>query len=182
MSLPTLFAALSFAARKHRDQRRKGSSASPYVNHVIDVVTILTAEGGVSDEAMLVAAIMHDTVEDTDTTFDELAAAFGQAVSALVREMTDDKALPKLERKQFQVTHAPDASAEAKQIKIADKIANVRDVATNPAAGWSLDRRREYLDWSERVVAGCRGVNARLDQAFDETLRQARQVLEAPLE
>lgn len=170
----SLFYALSFAARRHGPQKRKDPEKTPYINHVIDVATILAVDGNVSDETILVAAILHDTVEDTDTTFDELTAEFGEIASELVSEMTDDKTLPKAERKRLQVLHAPEASDAAKQIKIADKIANVRDVAHRPGAGWSLDRRREYIDWSDEVVAGCRGVNARLDKAFDAAARQAR--------
>lgn len=173
----SLLRALSFAARKHRDQRRKGEEASPYVNHVIDVVTILACEGGVTDEDLLVAAILHDTVEDTATTFDELAAEFGPAVASLVREVTDDKSLPKATRKTLQIEHAPASSPLAKQLKIADKIANVRDICTSPPKDWSRERRTEYFEWAERVVGGCRGANAKLDAVFDNALRDARATL-----
>jgi len=174
---PTFLSALAFAARKHRNQRRKDIEGTPYLNHVIEVVEALVRDGGVTDEAMLVAALLHDTVEDTDTTFEEIEAAFGGDVAALVREMTDDKSLPKLERKRLQVEHAPHASRRAKQLKVADKICNIRDVAASPPSHWPLDRRRNYLDWAERVVVGCRGVNAHLDAAFDEALARARATL-----
>jgi (p)ppGpp synthase/HD superfamily hydrolase len=172
-----LFKALSFAARKHRGDTRKDSSRTPYVNHVIEVAACLACEGAVTDEALLTAAVLHDTVEDTPTTLEELSAEFGSDVAELVREMTDDKSLPKQRRKDLQVDHAPSASPRAKQLKIADKICNVRDVANNPAEGWALERRTDYLDWAEKVVAGCRGVNHRLDQAFDAAIARARDVL-----
>jgi guanosine-3',5'-bis(diphosphate) 3'-pyrophosphohydrolase len=172
-----LLGALAFAAEKHSRQRRKDSEASPYINHPIAVATVLAAEAGVSDEAVLLAAVLHDTVEDTETTFEELERRFGRTVRDLVAEVTDDKSLPKQERKDLQVAHARAASAGARQIKIADKICNIRDIAESPPADWPLDRKREYLVWAERVVEGCRGVNPRLDAAFDGALSKARRVL-----
>ena len=166
--------ALTFAAEKHRNQRRKDADASPYINHPIAVASVLATEAAVSDEATLLAALLHDTVEDTGTTLQELEQLFGTEVAALVGEMSDDKSLPKETRKQLQVEHAPGASPKAKRLKIADKICNIRDVAENPPAGWSLDRRREYLDWTERVVAGCRETDPVLEALFDRALRDAR--------
>lgn len=174
-----LLAALQFAAHKHRDQRRKDVAASPYINHPIEVATILATRGGVADPATLVAAILHDTIEDTETTPAELEAAFGTEVRDLVLEVTDDKRLPKADRKRLQVEHAPLSSVKARLVKLGDKIANVRDVAAAPPADWSLERRRAYLDWTARVVAGCRGTNAELEQFYDETLDSARAALEA---
>ena len=136
-----LLTALSFAADRHRDQRRKGAEASPYINHPIAVATVLATEGGVLDDEMLVAAILHDTVEDTKTTPAELHELFGPNVAALVRELTDDKSLPKQVRKQLQIEHAPQSSVRAKQLKIADKICNIRDVARTPPSatcGWQI--------------------------------------------
>jgi len=166
--------ALGFAAEKHRNQRRKDADASPYINHPIAVAAVLATEAGVTDEATLLAALLHDTVEDTETNLQELEQLFGAEVAALVGEMSDDKSLPKEMRKQLQVEHAPGASPKAKRLKIADKICNIRDVAENPPARWSLDRRRGYLDWAERVVAGCRGNDSGLEALFDRALRDAR--------
>ena len=174
MNVVTLLAAFEFAADKHRNQRRKDAKASPYVNHVIAVTRILAAEGGVDDDATLVAAVLHDTVEDTDTTFDELTTRFGATVSDLVREMTDDKTLEKAVRKQHQIDHAPGASALAKQLKIADKIANIRDITTGPPVDWPRERKLEYFSWAEQVVAGCRGINPELERAFDEAVAMGR--------
>jgi guanosine-3',5'-bis(diphosphate) 3'-pyrophosphohydrolase len=172
-----LLKAVAFAADKHRHQRRKDAEASPYINHPIAVATVLAAEGDVSDEGTLVAAALHDTVEDTQTTIEELEEHFGAEVAHLVREMTDDKSLEKAERKRLQIEHARKLSVRAKQLKIADKICNVRDVTDTPPADWPLQRRRDYLIWSEQVVAGCRGVNAKLDQAFDQTINRAKSKL-----
>jgi len=172
-----LLGALAFAAEKHSRQRRKDSEASPYINHPIAVATVLAAEGGVTDEAVLLAAVLHDTVEDTETSFDELEERFGRAVRDLVAEVTDDKSLPKQERKHLQIAHARSATPGARQIKIADKICNIRDIASSPPADWTLDRKHEYLEWAERVVDGCRGVNPRLDTAFDRALTKARRTL-----
>jgi (p)ppGpp synthase/HD superfamily hydrolase len=179
MNIARFLKALEFAAAKHRRQRGKDAENSPYINHPIAVAAVLAVEGGVSDEATLIAAILHDTVEDTPTTFRELDENFGAEVTGLVRELTDDKSLEKAERKRLQIEHAPHASPRAKEIKIADKICNVRNLVDSPPADWTLQRRREYVAWSEQVVAGCRGVNAKLDAAFDEAIRRATAVMSA---
>ena len=130
--------------------------------------------GGVADLCTLVAAVLHDTVEDTETTPEDVEGLFGAEVRALVDEVTDDKSLPKAKRKRLQIEHAPSLSLHAKEIKIADKISNILDITHNPPAGWSPKRKREYLEWADKVVAGCRGVNQGLDRWFDEVLRDAR--------
>jgi guanosine-3',5'-bis(diphosphate) 3'-pyrophosphohydrolase len=162
--------AVSFAGEKHRNQRRKDLEATPYINHPIGLASVLKAEGGVDDVAVLAAAILHDTIEDTNTTEQELRAAFGDEITNIVLEVTDDKSLPKAERKRLQVEHAAHASARAKLVKIADKICNLRDIASSPPADWTLERKREYFDWSANVIAGCRGVNARLEAQFDRAM------------
>ena len=167
-SMPAmLIGALAFAADKHRNQRRKDAEASPYINHPITLAKILAIEADVEDGPVLCAAVLHDTIEDTETTHEELAAQFGREIAEVVLEVTDDKSLPKAERKQLQIVHAPDLSRAAKLVKLADKIANLRDVADHPPAEWPLERRREYFDWAKRVVEGLRGTHARLEAAFD---------------
>lgn len=168
-----LLRALHFAADKHRDHRRKGRDASPYINHPIEVAELLARVGGVEDVEVLQAAILHDTIEDTDATGEQLEELFGPGVRKLVEEVSDDKGLPKLERKRRQVEHAPGASDRAKLIKLADKICNVSDIAHAPPSHWTLERRAEYLAWSRSVVAGCRGVNASLEAAFDAACDEA---------
>jgi guanosine-3',5'-bis(diphosphate) 3'-pyrophosphohydrolase len=171
-----LLRALTFAAEKHRDPRRKDAAPSPYINHPISVATVLAIEGDVSDEDVLTAAVPHDTLEDAKTTFEELEQHFGRRVANLVRELTDDKSLPKALRKQLQIEHAAGVSVCAKQLILADKICNIRNIASSPPQDWSEERKRDYLDWSERVVAGCRGVNRNLEQAFDSAVTQARDI------
>jgi len=172
-----LLHALHFAADKHRDQRRKGVEASPYINHPIEVAEVIARAGEVTDPVTLQAAILHDTLEDTETTQSELEDRFGEHVARVVAEVTDDKALPKEERKAIQVEHAASLSREARIVKLGDKIANVRSVGETPPPDWPARRRHAYLDWAEQVVAGCRGVNAGLEQRFDEVLAQARRRL-----
>lgn len=178
MSFTHLLQALAFAADKHRDQRRKGADASPYINHPIAVAELLASVGEVRDEKILMAALLHDTVEDTQTTAEELTAAFGEQVCAWVLAVTDDKTLPKAERKRLQIEHASQLCTSAQLIKLADKICNVQDVANHPPPDWSIARRIAYLDWSEQVVAGCREVNAALAQRFDAVLHRARTQME----
>jgi NTE family protein len=175
-----LLAALAFAAIRHRDQKRKGTDASPYINHPIEVAQILTSVGGVSDADVLRAAVLHDTVEDTDTSADEIEAEFGPKVRRLVDEVSDDKTLPKATRKQLQIEHAPGLSREAKLIKLADKICNVRDVIHDPPEHWELPRRRAYLEWARQVVDGCRGTNDALEDEFDRILAQGAALGDVP--
>lgn len=162
-----IFTALAFAANKHRDQRRKDVSASPYINHPIALADMLVNEGGIEEEDVIVAAILHDTVEDTETTAAELERCFGARIRDIVLEVTDDKSLPKADRKRLQIEHAPHLSREARLVKLADKTCNLRDVADNPPAGWSLARRQAYFDWAQAVVAGVRGVHPVLEACFD---------------
>lgn len=160
--------ALEFASRKHRDQRRKDVEASPYINHPIQLVRILVHEGGVTDADVLCAALLHDTVEDTETSPEELEARFGAKIAGIVAEVTDDKTLEKQVRKQHQVDHAAHLTHGAKLVKLADKIANVRDVALSPPPKWPLERRQEYFDWAKRVVDQIRDAHDSLAQKFDE--------------
>lgn len=159
--------AASFAAHKHRDQRRKDAAASPYINHPLALARVLAEEGGVDDPVVLAAALLHDTVEDTDTTHEELVEAFGSEVASVVAEVTDDRSLPKAERKRQQILHAAHSSAAARMVKLADKICNLRDLNEHPPHDWPLARRQEYFDWGREVIAGVRGVHPALEQAFD---------------
>ena len=163
----TLLRALEFAAARHRDQRRKDALASPYINHPIAVAAALWHEGEVRDPVALTAAILHDTIEDTATTAAELAARFGAEVAAVVVEVTDDKTLPKLQRKQLQIEHAPHLSPAAKLVKLADKLCNLRDIIDAPPAAWPHERRAAYVAWTRDVVAGLRGACPPLEAAFD---------------
>jgi len=169
----SLLAAVRFAAEKHRDQRRKDDEASPYINHPIEVAETLARIGGVSDGDVLRAAILHDTLEDTETTQAELVEHFGEAVADLVAEVTDDKSLPKEVRKRLAIEHAPALSPKAKLIKLGDRICNVCDVASSPPKGWDKERRLKYFEWSRDVVAGCRGVSPELEKEFDEAAARA---------
>jgi len=172
-----LLKALHFAADKHRDQRRKDVDASPYINHPIEVAELLTRVAGVTDMVTLQGAILHDTIEDTDTTPEELESVFGPEVRRVVEEVTDDTTLPKADRKRLQIEHAQHLSERARHIKLADKIANVRSITEAPPAKWPLARRKEYLDWTEQVIAGLRGCNAPLEELYDELLAESKRVL-----
>jgi guanosine-3',5'-bis(diphosphate) 3'-pyrophosphohydrolase len=165
--LKLLLKALSFAAHKHKDQRRRDADASPYINHPISLANILCNEGQVTDVAVICGALLHDTVEDTETTPDELDAEFGKAIREIVMEVTDDKLLSKEERKRLQIVHAAHVSDKAKLVKLADKISNLRDVADNPPHDWSLARRQAYFDWAKAVIDRLRGVHPELEAVFD---------------
>lgn len=177
MSYSSILKTIAFAAEKHRNQRRKDKEASPYINHPISVATVLSSEGNVDDESLLLAAILHDTVEDTETTFEELVNEFGHEVADVVREVTDDKTLPKAMRKELQIKHAPHVSPRAKQLKMADKICNIRDILKSPPEDWSLDRKHEYLEWTNKVVDGCRGINPCLEKVYDSALAEGKSLL-----
>ena len=164
--------ALQFAAHKHRDQRRKDLEASPYINHPIALANVLWREGRVHDPAVISAALLHDTIEDTETLEGEIRERFGDKVARIVAEVTDDKTLDKAARKQLQIDHAPHISREAKLVKLADKICNLRDMAASPPKTWPKSRVREYFDWAKAVVDGLRGVHPRLEKTFDEVYAQ----------
>lgn len=159
--------AIAFAADKHRNQRRKDADATPYINHPIALANVLKEEGGVTDPVVLAAAILHDTIEDTETTAYELETLFGPDVTKVVLEVTDDKTLGKAERKQLQIEHASTASHQAKLVKLADKICNLRDILASPPADWSAARKREYFEWAKRVVDNVRGASRELENSFD---------------
>ncbi|MEO8671102.1 MAG: HD domain-containing protein [Tahibacter sp.] len=172
--LSRLIAALHYAALQHRDQRRKDEDASPYINHPISLLNILAVEAGVTDTDVLCAAVLHDVIEDCSGEQQEfiadrraeIRAQFGDSVLAIVEDVTDDKELTRDERKQRQIDHARHLSAAAKLVKLADKTSNLRDVAHNAPATWSLQRRREYFDWAQAVIDAIGPAHARLEHLF----------------
>lgn len=168
--------AVAFAAHKHKDQRRKDKEASPYINHPIALANLLVHEGGIANTDVLIASVLHDTIEDTDTTEEELISLFGSKIASIVMEVTDDKSLPKEVRKQNQVDHAPHNSHEAKLVKLADKICNLRDMINSPPSDWSNQRRLDYFTWAENVVNGMRGTNHNLEKIFDDLVIQGKTI------
>jgi (p)ppGpp synthase/HD superfamily hydrolase len=169
--------AADFAARCHAGQRRKGAAKEPYVNHLAEVAELLAVATDGSDAALVAAGWLHDTIEDSGTTRDELVEQFSADVAALVIECTDDKTLPKAERKRLQIEHAPHLTGRARMIKLADKISNLRSLIYSPPDDWERERLIDYLDWADKVVAGCRGVSATLERIYDETASSGRAVL-----
>ena len=169
--------AADFAARCHAGQRRKGSSREPYLNHLAEVAEMLASATEGSDAALVAAGWLHDAIEDSDTSRDDLVERFGEDVAALVVACTDDMSLPRAVRKRHQVEHAPHLAPRARMIKLADKISNVRSLIFSPPDEWERERLIDYLEWAEQVAAGCRGVNERLDHLFNETAARARAVL-----
>ncbi|KAM6308552.1 guanosine-3',5'-bis(diphosphate) 3'-pyrophosphohydrolase MESH1 [Aegotheles albertisi] len=167
-----LLEAAEFAAWKHRGQRRKDPEGTPYINHPIGVARILAQEGGVTDLVVLQAALLHDTVEDTDTTLAELEARFGAAVRAVVQEVTDDKGLPAAERKRLQVERAAGSSPRARLVKLADKLHNLRDLRRGTPRGWSEERVQEYFRWAAEVVAGLRGTSPPMEAALQRLFEE----------
>ncbi|XP_031179475.1 guanosine-3',5'-bis(diphosphate) 3'-pyrophosphohydrolase MESH1 [Sander lucioperca] len=167
-----LLETINFAAEKHRNQRRKDPEETPYINHPIGVARILTHEGGITDIEVLQAALLHDTVEDTDTTPAEIEAKFGPIVARIVQEVTDDKKLSKHERKRMQVEHAPHCSGQAKLVKLADKLYNLRDLNRRTPAGWTAERVQEYFVWACEVVKGLKGTNSAIEEKLEELFRQ----------
>jgi guanosine-3',5'-bis(diphosphate) 3'-pyrophosphohydrolase len=169
--------AAELAARRHSGMARKGRGNEPYINHLAEVANLLSAATDGADAELVAAGWLHDTIEDTKTTREELAGRFSERVATLVVECTDDMNLPKRERRRLQVVNASHKSPGAKLIKIADKISNVRArIVPNPTAE-ERDDLVDYTNWAEQVVAGCRGGNAWLDHTFDEAVAQARSSL-----
>ena len=161
------------AARSHAGQRRKGRRREPYFNDLVEVAELISEAAG--DDATLIAAgLLHDAIEHTQTGLDELQSLFGEEVASLVMEVTDDKSLPKMERKRLQIVNAPKKSRRAKLLKLADATSNVRSLAVDPPADWDTDRVLDYIVWAEQVIGHCRGLNSELDQAFDAAVSSAR--------
>ena len=177
-NLPKLLEAASFAAKKHSFQKRKGKKGTPYINHPLEVASLLADVGKVKDYNVLIAAVLHDTIEDTGTSAEEITELFGEQVCGYVLEVTDDKSLPKAERKQLQIEHAPHLSHGAKLIKLGDKICNIKDIMKNPPANWSQKRKLEYVNWGEKVIDGLRGANKRLEKRFYKLIKEAKSKIE----
>ena len=167
-------AALRFSAEKHSRQKRKDAAQTPYIIHPIHVTELLWTVGGIRNIPILIAAILHDTVEDTGAGPEEIKEQFGEQVLGFVLEVTDDKSLPKEERKRLQIIHAPQLSPAAKCIKLADKICNLRDIYQSPPADWPLERIQKYFRWREEVAEGLRGANPTLEDCYDTELARAK--------
>ncbi len=170
--------AFRFAAEHHSGQTRKGAAAEPYVNHAADVACRVAEATGGRDAILVAAALLHDTVEDTAATAEVLREHFGDEVTGLVLEVTDDPSLPEAERRQAQVDHAPHLSPRAKRLKLADKASNLTQIVESPPADWSVERMRGYIDWAERVLGGLRGVDPAMEATLEQAIRRARQAAE----
>ena len=171
-AITLLLKAISFAAHKHKNQRRKDAVASPYINHPIALASVLREEGEVVDPDVRASALLHDTIEDTETTHDELRGQFGDEIADIVAEVTDTKWVEKTVRKRLQISKAATSTQGAKLVKLADKICNLRDIIASPPADWSLEQKREYFDWAKAVVDQIRGTNLKLERRFDQLYRQ----------
>ena len=176
--LITILKAAKFAAEKHRKQLRKGAESTPYINHPLEVARMLAEDGKVEDASIIAAALLHDTIEDTETTEEELLHHFGQEITSMVLEVTDDKSLEKNERKRLQIEHASHKSPGAALIKLADKISNVRDVGSSPPSHWDIQRRVDYLDWASAVVGALPLKDHILLTMFNEAVTQSRNQIE----
>ncbi len=172
-----VFKAFRFAAEKHIDHRKKDQKSSPYINHPIKVADTLWNIGEVRDVITIVSAILHDTLEHTDTTSEELDLNFGSDVSSVVKEVSDDMSLPEQVRKQLQIEHAPQLSDRAKLIKLADKICNIDDKIHSPPKNWSFKRRKDYLDWTKNVVDNLQMKNSKLTLYYEMLLKQGYEKL-----
>jgi (p)ppGpp synthase/HD superfamily hydrolase len=167
--------AADMAARWHVHQRRKGIAQEPYINHLLETASLVAEATNGSDPSLVIAALLHDAVEDQEVPIEVIAREFGKQVADLVSEGTDDKTLPKEERKRRQIENAPKKSSGAKLIKLADKTSNLRAIASSPAANWSVERRLEYIEWAKSVVAGLRGTSPWLEKQFDEAAERSMQ-------
>ena len=172
--LGLFLSALRFSADKHRRQLRKDAAKTPYINHPIQVTDVLCNVGNIRELPILIAAVLHDTVEDTGTSPEEIQGLFGEEVRSFVMEVTDDKSLPKAERKRLQIETAAHKNPQAKCIKLADSICNLRDLYESPPPDWPLERIQDYLLWKEKVVAGLRGTNPELEKCFDFELARGK--------
>lgn len=176
--MDTLIRAIRYAEKKHRGQSRKDTAASPYIGHPLAVMDILWNVGEVRDVVILAAAVLHDTLEDTEATPEEIETLFGAEILAIVQELTDDKDLSKEERKRLQVEHAPHKSPAAAQIKIVDKTVNIRDIVDTPPNNWSLERKQAYVQWGIDVVERLPKPHPNLVAEFEAVIARARTKLD----
>jgi len=167
--LGRLTKALSFAAEAHRNQRRKGAAQEPYINHLIEVFDLVAQTTSATDMDTLIAALLHDVVEDTPRTYEDVARRFGERVAEIVRENSDDMTLPKAERRRARIAAMAHKSREARIVKLADVISNLRAIAVSPPAGWSAERKLGYLDDCRQLVAAAGSTEASIERIFDET-------------
>ena len=170
--------ALRFAAERHSSQRRKGQAKEPYVNHLAEVSELVADATEGKDVNLIAAALLHDTIEDTETSSDELVATFNNDIAQLVADVTDDKSLPKQDRKNLQVVNSRAQNMRVKLLKLADKTSNLRSLANSPPENWNTEQKQAYIDWTIKVAAGLKGVNPWLEERFDEALRRAQQALQ----
>lgn len=176
-ALAQVVRAAKFSGAAHRDQRRSNCTAEPYANHPLRVASLLT-EAGVTDPVVLSAALLHDVVEDTDVSLEEIEAGFGGRVARIVGEVSDDKSLPKQVRKQRQIEKAGRISREAKLVKLADKLDNLSDLLEATPVGWGRGRVERYFVWAGRVVDGLRGTNAVLEGRLDVVMGRVKEAME----
>jgi (p)ppGpp synthase/HD superfamily hydrolase len=172
-TIQRITSAAHFAAARHSAQRRKGAAAEPYINHLLEVADLVSGALEGPDTNVVIAALLHDTIEDVGVTREELIEKFGQDVTSLVLECTDDKSLPKQERKRLQIVNAPHKSVRAQFIKLADKISNLRAILASPPADWSVETRRQYFEWAKQVVDALSAPNAGLKTEFDRLYGEA---------
>ena len=178
-SVRRILAAAQFAASRHAQQKRKGAGGEPYINHLIEVADLISFSSNVLDTELVMAGLLHDTVEDTGVTLTELAERFGPGIADLVAEVTDDKSLPKETRKILQVQNASKKSERAQTLKLADKISNLRSILASPPVGWSLERKRQYFEWARQVVDRLTTPNQILKAEFDKTYSMISQLKES---
>jgi (p)ppGpp synthase/HD superfamily hydrolase len=172
--------AARFAGEKHAGQKRKGLAKEPYINHLIEVAELIAASSETLDTNLVMAGLLHDTIEDTDATAQELQERFGSDVTGLVLEATDDKSLPKETRKALQIENAPHKSPRAQTLKLADKISNLRSILASPPAEWSPERRRQYGEWARQVVSRFTLPNSFLRAEFDSTYAALMESINEP--
>ena len=178
LQLDKILDAAIFAAEKHQGHVRKNAAHSPYITHPLLVAQAINQIGGIKALDVLVAAILHDTIEDTPTTEAEIADRYGEDVLSIVLEVTDDKSLERMTRKRLQVEHAPMLSFEARLIKLGDKLVNCQDILNYPPEDWAMERRQNYIQWGADVIHQIRGTNPALEAAFDQVLRRAEAELD----
>ena len=177
LDLVKILDAAVFAAEKHQGDVRKNKQRSPYITHPLLVAEAILRIGEIQNVTILTAAILHDTIEDTETTTDDIRERFGEEVLSIILEVTDDKSLSKMVRKRLQVAHAPELSYEARIVKLADKLINCRDILNDPPEYWTQIRRQDYIQWGADVLYRIRGTNPQLEAAFDRVIARAEEEL-----
>jgi (p)ppGpp synthase/HD superfamily hydrolase len=172
VQIEKLFEALEYASKLHKDQRRKGNGGSPYVNHLIEVASLLSRVAEVTDHEVIIAAILHDVLEDTEAREGDIFDRFGGTVLAYVKHVTDDKLLSLEKRRIAQLKSIENSSSQIQLIKLADHCSNIASLPPS----WDRARLESYISWSHSIAVHCYSASEELAKVYKKRYDSALEI------